>query len=143
MKITTKSRYAIRSIFALVLLGGDEKPITLTQVSEHEDISRKYLEQIFIKLKKCGIVEGSRGAQGGYVLAKPANQITLKEVIYAMDGPVSISDCTMETSCDNFGSCGINWLWSGLKKTVDNYLENITIYDLKRQATGGSHVNLS
>lgn len=143
MKITTKSRYAIRSIFALVLLGGDEKPVTLTQVSEHEDISRKYLEQIFIKLKKCGIVEGSRGAQGGYILAKPSKDITLKEVIYAMDGPVSVSDCTMEESCDNFASCGINWLWAGLKSTVDNYLENITIYDLKRQATGGKHVNLS
>ncbi len=52
MKITTKSRYAIRSIFALVLMGGDERPIALTQVAEHEDISRKYLEQIFIKLKK-------------------------------------------------------------------------------------------
>jgi Rrf2 family protein len=143
MKITTKSRYAIRSIFALVLLGGDERPITLTQVAEHEDISRKYLEQIFIKLKKSKIVEGSRGAQGGYILAKPANMITLKEVIYAMDGPVSVSDCTNESVCGNFDNCGINWLWSGLKKTVDNYLENITIYDLKRQATGGKDVNLS
>ncbi|MGE4318909.1 MAG: Rrf2 family transcriptional regulator [Deferribacterales bacterium] len=142
MKITTKSRYAIRSIFALVLLGGDKAPVTLTQIADHEDISRKYLEQIFIKLKKCGLVEGSRGAQGGYVLAKPAEGITLKEVIYAMDGPVSISDCTQENACENFSSCGINWLWSGLKKTVDNYLENITIYDLKRQATGGDHVNL-
>ena len=143
MKITTKSRYAIRSIFALVLLGGDERPVTLTQVAEHEDISRKYLEQIFIKLKKSNIVEGSRGAQGGYVLARPADSITLKEVIYAMDGPVSISDCTQEASCENFSSCGINWLWAGLKKTVDNYLENITIYDLKRQATGGKHGDLS
>ncbi len=142
MKITTKSRYAIRSIFALVLLGGDKNPVTLTQIAEHEDISRKYLEQIFIKLKQCGLVEGSRGAQGGYVLAKPAEGITLKEVIYAMDGPVSISDCTQESACENFSSCGINWLWAGLKKTVDNYLENITIYDLKRQATGGDHVNL-
>lgn len=143
MKITTKSRYAIRSIFALVLLGGDEKPVTLTQIAEHEDISRKYLEQIFIKLKMSKIVEGSRGAQGGYILAKPANMITLKEVIYAMDGPVSVSDCTNEGLCGNFDHCGINWLWSGLKKTVDNYLENITIYDLKRQATGGKDVDLS
>jgi len=143
MKITTKSRYAIRSIFALVLMGGDERPIALTQVAEHEDISRKYLEQIFIKLKKSGIVEGSRGAQGGYMLSKAPQQITLKEIIYAMDGPVNISDCTQEETCDNFESCGINWLWSGLKETVDNYLENISIYDLKRQAFGGKNVNLS
>jgi len=143
MKITTKSRYAIRSIFALVLLGGDQNPVTLTQVAEYEDISRKYLEQIFIKLKKSNIVTGSRGAQGGYMLARPANKINLKEVIYAMDGPVSISDCTQEESCDNFASCGINWLWAGLKNTVDNYLDNITIYDLKREASGGKNVDLS
>ncbi|ADD69161.1 transcriptional regulator, BadM/Rrf2 family [Denitrovibrio acetiphilus DSM 12809] len=143
MKITTKSRYAIRSIFALVLMGGDTKPVALTQIAEHEDISRKYLEQIFIKLKKSGIVEGSRGAQGGYVLARNPSDIRLKEVIYAMDGPVNISDCTQEESCDNFSSCGINWLWSGLKKTVDDYLDNITIQDLKRQAFGGKDANLS
>jgi Rrf2 family protein len=143
MKITTKSRYAIRSIFALVLMGGDERPIALTQIAEHEDISRKYLEQIFIKLKKAGIVEGSRGAQGGYMLARSPESIRLKEVIYAMDGPVKISDCTQEETCDNFSSCGINWLWSGLKQTVDNYLDNITIQDLKRQAFGGKDVNLS
>lgn len=143
MKITTKSRYAIRSIFALVMMGGDEKPIALTQIADHEDISRKYLEQIFIKLKKAGIVEGSRGAQGGYMLAKAPNTIRLKEVIYAMDGPVNISDCTQEESCDNFSNCGINWLWSGLKETVDTYLDNITISDLKRQAFGGKDVNIS
>lgn len=143
MKITTKSRYAIRSIFALVLMGGDSRPIALTQIAEHEDISRKYLEQIFIKLKKSGIVEGSRGAQGGYMLARPPENIKLKEVIYAMDGPVKISDCTQEDSCDNFSSCGINWLWAGLKETVDTYLDNITIYDLKRQAYGGKDGNIS
>jgi Rrf2 family protein len=143
MKITTKSRYAIRSIFALVLLGGDKNPVTLTQISDYEDISRKYLEQIFIKLKKNNIVNGSRGAQGGYMLAKPAYSINLKDVIYAMDGPVSISDCTQEESCDHFESCGINWLWAGLKETVDSYLENITIDDLKRQVTGGKNVNIS
>ena len=77
------------------------------------------------------------------MLAKNANEIRLKEVIYAMDGPVKISDCTQEETCDNFSSCGINWLWSGLKETVDNYLDNITIHDLKRQAFGGNDANLS
>jgi Rrf2 family protein len=142
MKITTKSRYAIRSIFALVLMGGDERPVALTQIADHEDISRKYLEQIFIKLKKSGIVEGSRGAQGGYMLAKAPDQVTLKEVIYAMDGPVKIADCNQEDSCDNFECCGINWLWSGLKNAVDDYLDKITIQDLKRQ-TGGKDANIS
>ena len=137
MKITTKSRYAIRSIFALVMMGGDAKPVALTQIAEYEDISRKYLEQIFIKLKKAGIVEGSRGAQGGYMLARDPEKIRLKEVIYAMDGPVNISDCTQEENCDHYSTCGINWLWSGLKETVDTYLDNITIHDLKRQAFGG------
>ncbi len=73
----------------------------------------------------------------------PPHDIKLKEVIYAMDGPVNISDCTQEEACDNYASCGINWLWSGLKETVDNYLENISIHDLKRQAFGGKDADLS
>ncbi len=77
------------------------------------------------------------------MLARAPHDIKLKEVIYAMDGPVNISDCTQEEACDNYASCGINWLWSGLKETVDNYLENISIHDLKRQAFGGKDADLS
>jgi Rrf2 family protein len=143
MKITTKSRYAIRAIYSLVILGGDKDPVALTQIAQMETISRKYLEQIFIQLKKSGIVTGSRGAGGGYVLAKKACDITAKDVVTAMDGPINPVDCTDNDDCAKFNTCAINWLWMGLKKNVDNYLENITIEDLKNQAFGGRNGNIS
>ncbi|MCD8566921.1 MAG: Rrf2 family transcriptional regulator [Geovibrio sp.] len=143
MKITTKSRYAIRAIYALVVLGGDREPVALTQIAQMETISRKYLEQIFIQLKKYNIVTGSRGAGGGYMLSKDAAGITVKDVVVAMDGPISPVDCTDGEDCSKFSTCAINWLWLGLKKNVDNYLENITIDDLKKHALGGKNAHLS
>jgi Rrf2 family iron-sulfur cluster assembly transcriptional regulator len=144
MKITTKSRYAIRAIYTLAVLGGENEPIALTQISQVEGISRKYLEQIFIQLKKGGIVTGSRGAGGGYMLATKTDKISVKDVIVAMDGPIRPVDCTTDSDdCSKFNTCTINWLWLGLKKNVDNYLENISIEDLKNQALGGKNANLS
>lgn len=144
MKITTKSRYAIRAMYALAVLGGDKEPVALTLIAQREAISRKYLEQIFIQLKKSGIVTGSRGAGGGYMLAASADKITVKDVIVAMDGPIRPVDCTTDSDdCSKFGTCTVNWLWLGLKKNVDNYLENISIEDLKKQAPGGKNANLS
>ncbi|WP_022851230.1 RrF2 family transcriptional regulator [Limisalsivibrio acetivorans] len=142
MKITTKSRYAIRAIYSLVMLGGDTEPVALTQIAEHETISRKYLEQIFIQLKKGNIVTGSRGAGGGYVLAQDAKDITCKDIVIAMDGPINPVDCTDSENCDKYSTCAINWFWMGLKKNVDNYLESITIDDLKKQSVGGNYGDL-
>jgi Rrf2 family protein len=143
MKITTKSRYAIRAIYSLIVLGGDRGPVALTQIAQMETISRKYLEQIFIQLKKNNIVTGSRGAGGGYVLSRPATDISIKDVVIAMDGPISPVDCTDGEDCSKFSTCAINWLWLGLKKNVDNYLENITIDDLKKHTPGGKNADLS
>jgi len=130
MKITTKSRYAIRAVYALTYLGGKEKAVALTQISESEGISRKYLEQIFINLKKEGFVKGSRGASGGYMLTKDPSEISLKDIIYLMDGPITPVACTEDDSCEKTDHCQVNWMWFDLKNMVDNYLEGISIQDL-------------
>ena len=78
MKITTKSRYAIRAIYALCKLGGDKHPVSILKILEFEDISKKYLEQIFTKLKYVNIITGSRGVGGGYMLARNPDNINLK-----------------------------------------------------------------
>lgn len=143
MKITTKSRYAIRAIYSLIILGGDKEPVALAQIAQMEAISRKYLEQIFIQLKKHNIVIGARGAGGGYLLSREAASITIAEVVCAMDGPINPVDCTDGEDCSKFNSCAVNWLWHGLKKNIENYLENITIEDLKKFANGGKNANIS
>ncbi len=134
MKITTKSRYAIRAIYALCMLGGDKQPVSILKILEYEDISKKYLEQIFTKLKYVNIITGSRGVGGGYMLAREPNNITLKEIVNTMDGPLKTEDCGEANGCSNFSSCAVNWLWIGLEKACDDYLEKITIADMMQQS---------
>lgn len=136
MKITTKSRYAIRAIYALCRLGGDSRPICMLKILECEDISKKYLEQIFTKLRKGNIITGTRGVGGGYMLARPAESVTLKEIINIMDDDLTaVIDCVSAVDCSNYSSCSVNWLWEGFTKCCNDYFEKITIADLiKRPA---------
>lgn len=134
MKITTKSTYAIRAIYALCMLGGDKQPISILKILEYENISKKYLEQIFTKLKQADIIAGSRGVGGGYLLARDPKEISLKEIVYTMDGPLKTEDCGEENDCSNFSSCAVNWLWAGLEKSCNEYLENITIADMMKNS---------
>lgn len=136
MKITTKSRYAIRAIYALCRLGGDLHPVGMLKILECEDISKKYLEQIFTKLRNGNIITSTRGVGGGYMLARPAETVTLKEIINIMDDDlVAVIDCASGAGCSNYSSCSVNWLWEGFTKCCNDYFEKITIADLiKRPA---------
>lgn len=130
MRITTKSRYAIRAVYALVVLGGEVEAVPLKKISDYEGISLKYLEQIFSQLKKNNIVTSLRGITGGYVLSRRPEEITVKEIIYVMDGPVKPVDCIDVDGCDKADNCPINWFWRDLKKNVDAYFEKITLKGL-------------
>ncbi len=130
IKITTKSLYAVRAIYAIARLDGYNHPVTMVKILEIEDISKKYLEQIFTKLRNGNIITGSRGVGGGYMLTRSPELITLKEIISIMDGPIEKVDCSAAKDCSNYTECGVNWLWDGLKKCCDDYFEKITIADL-------------
>ena len=96
----------------------------------HSNSGKKYLEQIFTKLKYVNIITGSRGVGGGYMLARNPDDINLKEIVNTMDGPLKTQDCGAIDNCQNFSTCAVNWLWAGLEKTCDDYLEKITVADL-------------
>lgn len=131
MKVTTRSRYAIRALYALALAGGDKTPVSLKKVSEMESISMKYLERLFSNLMKAGIVNSVRGIYGGYIFSKPLNEITLLDVVEVMDGVIKPVDCVEEEEgCDRSRDCSINWIWFDLKNIIENYLSKITFYDL-------------
>ncbi|MCA1928069.1 MAG: Rrf2 family transcriptional regulator [Calditerrivibrio sp.] len=136
MKVTTKSRYAIRAIYAMIALGGDKEPVSIKKISEFEDISVKYLEQLFTKLRRNKIVKSVRGTLGGYVFGRPLSEITLKDIIYAMDGPIKPVDCVETSECSKSSICSVNWVWFGLKKDIDNYLERITLQQMKNVHCG-------
>lgn len=132
MKITSKSRYAVRAIYAMCRLGGDKRPVNMSRILEVEDISKKYLERIFSELKANNIIEGARGSRGGYMLAKSPADISLKEIIDVTDGPLEAEDCTEGKTCGNYSSCSVNWIWEGLKRSCDDYLSRVTVSDMMK-----------
>ena len=130
MKITTKSRYAIRAIYALCMLGGDKHPVSILRILEFEDISKKYLEQIFSNLKRSKLVISTAGKLGGYKLARPVEDISILDVITTMDGGLITIHCVNNKNCTVCPECSINGLWYEMKNHMEEYLRNVNIASL-------------
>lgn len=134
MRLTTKARYAV---IALVDLAShaDNAPVSLASIAERQDISGAYLEQLFLRLRKRGVVKGMRGPGGGYILSRPASGISIAEVIRAVDEPL-ISHVDLSETLPLPGSEGISIqdqvksLWAGLGLHVFNYLDSISLADV-------------
>ncbi len=135
MKLTTKGRYAVMAMADLALyerLG----PISLKEVSVRQNISLAYLEQIFIKLKNNKLVRSSRGASGGYVLEKPASEIKLSSIIFAVDEEVKMLNCkkSSKRGCTNKTTkCITHNLWDQLDQHINGFFEKIKLQDLVKQ----------
>lgn len=131
MKISTKGRYALRMIVDLAL-NGDDGYVSLKDIAEREDISKKYLEQIVPMLNKSGILRTNRGNKGGYILAVKPENITVADVLSATEGSLAPVACLdyEPNECQRAESCSTLFVWEGLYKTVTNYLESITVQDI-------------
>ena len=130
MKITTKSIYAIRALHTLNMLSEDGKPVGIATLSEKLGLSNKYLEQIFSGLKKSKLVISTAGKLGGYKLARPADNISILDVITVMDGGLIPVHCVNNKECTVCSECTINGLWTEMKDHMENYLQNISIDSL-------------
>ncbi len=135
MKLTTKGRYAV---MAMADLASNESvgPISLKEISVRQNISLAYLEQIFIKLKNKKLVRSSRGASGGYVLEKPASEIKLSNIIFAVDEEVRMLNCkkTSKKGCTNKTTkCITHNLWDQLDQHINGFFERIKLQDLVKQ----------
>ena len=135
MKLTTKGRYAVMAMADLALyerLG----PISLKDISVRQNISLAYLEQIFIKLKNNNLVRSSRGASGGYILEKPASEIKLSSIIFAVDEEVKMLNCkkSSKRGCTNKTTkCITHNLWDQLDQHINGFFEKIKLQDLVKQ----------
>jgi Rrf2 family iron-sulfur cluster assembly transcriptional regulator len=132
MKLTTKGRYAVMAMADLAS-NTNSKPISLTEISQRQNISLAYLEQIFIKLKKNSLVKSCRGANGGYVLDKAASEIKLSNIIFAVDEEVRILNCKKQSkkSCNNKSvKCITHNLWDELDKHINGFFEKVKLEDL-------------
>ncbi|WP_029791738.1 RrF2 family transcriptional regulator [Metaclostridioides mangenotii] len=130
MKLSTKGRYGLKAMFVLAL-EQDKGPIPLKLIANRQNISMQYLEQIFSALKKANLVKSVRGAQGGYLLAKNAKDITVGDVLNVLEGPVSISECMLdEDICENSNTCVTKGVWEKIKKGIEDVTYSITLQDM-------------
>jgi len=132
MKLTTKGRYAVTAMLDLAL-HSDRKPTNLADIARRQDISLTYLEQLFNKLRRRGLVESVRGPGGGYQLAVDAAEITIARVIYAVDETIDVTRCGGQQNCQGDQRCLTHDLWMGLNQHVAKYFNGITLADLVRQ----------
>ncbi|MCG6867327.1 MAG: Rrf2 family transcriptional regulator [Gammaproteobacteria bacterium] len=126
MRLSTKGRYAVTAMMDLAIHEQD-KPVTLAEISLCQGISLSYLEQLFAKLRKCGLVEGVRGPGGGYRLASPSDQITIAQVISAVDEEVDVKRCRGNEDCQHGERCLTHDLWDDLSKQLYEFLDGITL----------------
>lgn len=129
MRLTTKGRYAVTAILDLAI-NSQIKPVTLTEIAARQTISLSYLEQLFARLRKAGIVQGVRGPGGGYQLSKLPKDINVASVIEAVNEPIDSTKCGGEANCQQDSVCLTHDLWVGLSEHIRLYLSEITLADL-------------
>ena len=133
MRLTTKGRYAVTAMLDLAF-HSRVKPVTLTEIATRQTISVSYLEQLFSRLRRADLVIGVRGPGGGYKLSREAVEISIAEIILAVDEQVDLTNCESKGNCQNGQPCLTHDLWVGLSQTVSNYLEGIYLGQLLEQA---------
>jgi Rrf2 family transcriptional regulator, iron-sulfur cluster assembly transcription factor len=129
MRLTTKGRFAVTAMLDLSLHASDG-PVTLAGISERQKISLSYLEQLFGKLRRRELVESVRGPGGGYHLARDAAQITVADIIRAVDEPIDSTQCGGRENCHDHQRCMTHELWEELNTTVSGFLSGIRLSDL-------------
>jgi Rrf2 family transcriptional regulator, iron-sulfur cluster assembly transcription factor len=131
MHIATLSRYGVRAMFDVAYHGGGQHT-QIKDISRRQKISQRYLEQIFNKLMKAGLLKSKRGPKGGYALSKDASEITVLDIINAVQGPIVPVACLDENKrdCEVFPVC-VTWrLWKETQNRLVNYFESVTLSDL-------------
>ena len=141
MMISTRGRYALRMMLDLAE-HSDEGFVALKDIAQRQDISKKYLEQIIPVLNRSGLLQTSRGFQGGYRLIKKPSEYTVLEILTATEGSIAPVSCLEgeENNCPRKGECLTLPVWQGLKDAVENYLGSITLEDILSNAAGGNYV---
>ena len=129
MRLTTKGRYAVTAMLDLAF-HSQIKPVTLTDIAARQTISLSYLEQLFARLRRAGMVKGVRGPGGGYKLCKNTSDINVADIIAAVDETIDSTKCGGEENCQKEQACLTHDLWMGLSEQIRNYLKGITLAEL-------------
>lgn len=132
MKLTSKGRYAVTAMLD-VAIHAVSGPVSLADISERQGISLSYLEQLFSRLRKQGLVSSVRGPGGGYRLGKCSAQIAVADVISAVDESINATKCSGEGNCQGGSQCLTHYLWEDLSDRIEDFLKNIPLSELVEQ----------
>lgn len=132
MRLSTKGRYAVMAMADLVVADVG-KPVPLADVAQRQEISLSYLEQLFGRLRRAGLVSSVRGPGGGYRLARPMNEVTVADIIAAVDEPLDATNCGGRENCHDEHRCMTHDLWTNLNKRMHEYLASVSLLDLVNQ----------
>ena len=136
--MSTRGDYAARALLSLALHGSD-RPTSVKEIAERTHLPQPYLEQILLSVKGAGLVRSKRGVGGGYVLARPPSEITLSEIISAVDGPIVAGDFGephQNGACDHEGQCVLLAIWAQVGEHMRTLLTGITLADISGIAKG-------
>lgn len=129
MKLTTKGRYAVTAMLDLAL-HGQQGPVSLAEISSRQEISLSYLEQLFSKLRKNGLVNSTRGPGGGYSVARDLSDVAVSEIIGAVNESVDATQCAGKENCHSHGRCLTHDLWEGLSSQIEEFLSSVSLQDM-------------
>jgi len=143
MKLSTKGRYGLRLMIDLAVHYG-EGPVLLREVARREEISEKYLSNLVNPLKARGLVEATRGVHGGYVLGKPPAEITMREIVEVLEGPLCLVDCVAKPAgCNRIPLCVARDLWSEVARGISQVLEKYTLADMVERQEAKREISLT
>ncbi|MDR2189511.1 MAG: Rrf2 family transcriptional regulator [Azonexus sp.] len=132
MRLTTKGRFAVTAMMDIALRDA-AGPVSLASVSERQKISLSYLEQLFGKLRRVNLVDSMRGPGGGYSIAQPLNQVTIADIVHAVDERLDATQCSGREDCQGEHRCMTHELWTTLNAKMFEYLASVTLGELVEQ----------
>lgn len=140
MKLSTKGRYGLRAMVDLAMNNGDG-PVPISAIAERQALSESYLEQLMSKLKKAGLVTSVRGAQGGYTLSRGDDEISIGDILRALEGDINPVDCSAfstakESRCKNSSLCVSKYVWKRINDSIAQTVDAITLSSLLEETKG-------
>jgi Rrf2 family protein len=139
VKVSTRGDYAARALVSLALHAEASGPTSVRDIAERTGLPQPYLEQILLAVKGAGLVRSKRGVGGGYVLARPPEEITLADIVSAVDGPIAVGDFGApheDGACDHEGQCVLLAVWAGISAQMRAHLDSFTLADIAAMARG-------
>lgn len=137
MRLSTKGRYGLRAVVDLAV-NGQAEAVSISSIAVRQNLSESYLEQLIAKLRKAGIVNSVRGAGGGYVLARRPEEITVGDILRALEGKLCVVECPdNQNDCDKYDTCVTKYVWKRINDSINNVVDTMTLKEVIQNSCYG------